>query len=62
MAQEKKIHWGGGLKLPKTRWLAGWPCCCSGRRAEKIAEEGALTRDREKVTCKICLANMAKEK
>ena len=48
------MHWGGGLRTPKSIFLAGYPCCCSGQRAIKIAEVGAITSDPNKVTCKKC--------
>ena len=55
----KKVHWGGGLKITGkriTKMLAGWPCCCSGRRAEKIREEGNLELHHVSlVTCKACI-------
>lgn len=56
----KKIHWAGGLELPKTRMLPGWPCCCSGRTAERVAAEGNQTRNILEVTCQRCKANMVK--
>ena len=56
----KKIHWAGGLKLPKARMLPGWPCCCSGRTAERVAAEGNQTRNILEVTCQRCKVNMVK--
>jgi len=56
----KKVHWSGGVKLPKSRMLPGWPCCCSGRAAEKVAAEGNQTREPGEVTCQKCRANMMK--
>lgn len=56
------VHYGGGIRTKLTRWIAGWPCCCSGERAEKIKKEGFMSWDRGEVTCKACLANMAKER
>lgn len=56
----RKVHWAGGLRLPKARMLAGWACCCSGRSAEKIRAEGNQTKVIEEVTCKKCRENMVK--
>ena len=56
----KRMHWGGGLQLPKMRYLAGWPCCCSGLAAMKAKEEGLITGVPKEVTCKKCLSNMEK--
>lgn len=55
-----KIHWAGGLKLPRSRMLSGWPCCCSGQRAYDIRDAGTLTYARDQVTCKKCLSLLAK--
>lgn len=56
---EHKIHWGGGLRNATTVWTPGYPCCCSGRRAEMIKYKGSLTTDPDKITCKMC-ANMVR--
>lgn len=57
---KNKIHWSGGTRLhgrnkSLTKTLAGYPCCCSGYRAELIKARNDLTTDIEKVTCKSCL-------
>jgi hypothetical protein len=63
---EASIHFGAGLYWRKATgaivtMLAGWPVCCSGARARKIANRpGALTRDAGAVTCKACLLVMSK--
>lgn len=54
----KRVHWAGGVSLPKAKMLKGWPCCCSGITAMQIKEEGNQTRDLEKVTCKKCLRSL----
>lgn len=58
------IHWGGGLHYDTGRrsvWYAtGFPCCCSGEQARKIADSGTQSWTRERVTCKRCLAQIAK--
>lgn len=50
----RKIHWAGGVELPRSRMRAGWPCCCSGLAAYNIKEEGNMTNAQEQVTCKKC--------
>jgi len=59
MKQEKKIHWGGGITTEKknnlTKYLPGFPCCCSGYRAEFIKAKNYLTTDIKNVTCQNCL-------
>ena len=53
------IHWAGGCRVPYgktgiTVCLAGWPCCCSGDRAERIRRQGLQTDEVDQVTCKAC--------
>lgn len=55
---KKAMHYSGGLRLPKARMLAGWPCCCSGLAAIKVKEDGNMSNDPKEVTCKRCLKNM----
>ena len=55
------IHWSGGLKLPKSTHLRGWPACVSGRRAEAIKARGMMNgSDPKQVTCKRCQALLRK--
>lgn len=49
-----KMHWGGGIRLPCKRMLPGWPCCCSGKRADRITNNGRITYDPKQVTCLLC--------
>jgi hypothetical protein len=57
----EKVHWAGGLRLPKQRMLRGWPCCCSGERAEVIRQFGLMNaHEPEQVTCKRCQALLRK--
>mgnify|MGYP001818171654 CR=1 FL=1 len=55
-----KIHWAGGLTLPRARMLPGWPCCCCGRKADDVRRQGNQTWDIGEVTCKACLKLMKK--
>lgn len=63
----RAVHWQGGV-----RWTGGrgayhvrlphYPACCSGERAEQLAEQiGACTYVRAEVTCARCRAMMARE-
>lgn len=56
---EKPIHYSGGVLYATgaqgcTEMLPGWPACCSGPRAEKIARASEQTTDIEHVTCAKC--------
>lgn len=54
-----KIHYSGGLRIVN-RWsgvtelFAGYPCCCYGGRAEKIARDGNQSIKDTDVTCVTC--------
>lgn len=51
-----KVHWSGGIKLPKSNRLAGFPACVSGSRAIEINERGGTEGfDPDAVTCKRCI-------
>ena len=50
-----KMHWAGGAILKRGNSVPGYPCCCSGDRAEAIKRRDEQTYDRDKVTCKRCL-------
>lgn len=50
-----KMHYSGGVRLPRTICLAGYPACCSGHQAEKIKAQGNQTQLPKAVTCKRCL-------
>lgn len=56
----KKIHWGGGINIPGARMFAGYPCCCSGKPAQKVRAEGNQTRFVIDVTCEKCKAFLMK--
>jgi hypothetical protein len=53
------MHYSGGVlyqtKSGWRRFLPGWPCCCSGDRAVKIAHTGMQTNLPYLVTCSRCL-------
>lgn len=58
-----KIHWGGETSIINKRGaliktLSGFPCCCSGYRAELVKARGDLTTDPEKVTCTNCIKRL----
>jgi len=56
------VHWIGGINHPRGTRLPGWPCCCTGERCERLADnDEACTRIPERVTCKGCLRWMAKD-
>ena len=61
----KPIHYAGALRVQNKRSyqiiLAGWAACCSGERAIEIRRNRQHTHDRSLVTCKACLAKIAKE-
>lgn len=51
----KKIHYSGGIVYSNGNRLPGWPCCCSGERANRIRQEGIQSNFINNVTCKVCL-------
>lgn len=56
----RPIHYSGGVLYrsgPRgsTELLPGWPACCSGDRARKIAAAREQSDDQRKVTCARCL-------
>lgn len=58
---ERPIHYAGGVlyrsgRHGSTRMLRGWPACCSGDRAERIAAAGEQSVDIDHVTCARCRA------
>jgi len=57
-ATGRATHYGGGLIVGSTTWASGWPCCCSGRRAEAIRANDNLTADRAEVDCEACLRQL----
>lgn len=59
MSDARPIHYSGGVLYATgaqgcTQMLFGWPACCSGRRAEKIADAGEQSMDIDRVTCARC--------
>lgn len=64
MSDAPAMHFGGGVRVEGSRrvteWAAGWPCCCSGRRAMLIPRE-RVTTDADKVTCETCRSTMRKD-
>lgn len=59
---ERPIHYAGGVLYRSgrtlrgcTRMLPGWPACCYGDRAEKIAADGEQSWDITRVTCPKCI-------
>jgi hypothetical protein len=56
----RTVHFLGGVRTARVRWERGWPCCCSGKRAEAIAADPARSTLRPwAVTCKGCLRTMS---
>jgi hypothetical protein len=55
-------HYAGGLTYESRRSVVivipGFPVCCSGARAVKIAESGMqrFSRDSDEITCRRCLS------
>lgn len=53
-----EIHYSGGVTYSTrgrvTRMVRGFPACCSGPRAKRIAAEGNQTEDELRVTCGTC--------
>lgn len=59
--KERPIHYSGGVLYATgaqgcTEMLPGWPACCYGDRAEKIAAAGEQSTDIARVTCAKCRA------
>lgn len=57
----KRTHWEGGIRYARGTRLPGWPCCCSGDRAEQIAERGEQTANPAGVDCARCLRLMRQD-
>lgn len=63
----RAVHWLGGVWWVDARGavhvrLPHYPACCSGERAEELAEQvGACSYLREEVTCARCRAMLARE-
>jgi hypothetical protein len=62
-----RIHYRGALRVPHsdgrvTEILGGFAACCSGDAAWTVRGLGTHTDDRAKVTCRRCLALIAKAK
>lgn len=56
----KPIHYAGAIEHRNGWILAGWAACCSGDRAVNIRARGQHTYRRSDVTCKACLAMIAR--
>ena len=56
-----RVHWEGGIRYPRGTRLPGWPCCCSGDKAESIAASGNQSARPTDVTCRPCLRLMAQD-
>jgi hypothetical protein len=57
----ERIHWAGGIDLPKTKCLKGWPACVSGQRAYAIKYNGMMnSKDPKAVDCKRCQSLLRK--
>lgn len=53
------VHWVGGVRHKGGVLAPGFPCCCSGRRCERLAAHPErMTDDAGAVTCKSCIAVM----
>jgi hypothetical protein len=57
--KERPIHYAGGVLYRSgaegcTEMLPGWPACCSGDRARRIAAAGEQSTDIARVTCARC--------
>ena len=63
----RAVHWVGGVEWVDGRGalqvrLPHYPACCSGERAEELAERvGACSSLRDEVTCARCRAMLARE-
>lgn len=58
---DRPIHYSGGVLYATgaqgcTEMLPGWPVCCSGPRAERIARAREQSTDIARVTCAKCRA------
>lgn len=47
-------HYAGEIIYANGHVLPGWAACCSGFKAEAIAEAHAHTYVRQRVTCRAC--------
>ena len=60
----RTVHYAGALSWDhgksRTTILGGWAACCSGDKADAIRKRGDHSYESSAVTCKRCLANMAK--
>lgn len=59
---DRPIHYSGGVLYRSgralrgcTHMLPGWPACCYGDRARRIADAGEQSTDPDRVTCARCL-------
>jgi len=62
----RRIHYAGALRYRSGRSMttdvgAGYAACCSGDAARLVRRLGNHTYDRAAVTCKRCLAAIARE-
>ena len=63
----RSVHWSGGARWrDRLGWwrlcLPHYPACCSGGRAERLAEQvGACSYVRAEVTCRRCLDIMQRD-
>lgn len=59
-----RMHYAGALSIRNARRVIliadGWAACSTGERAVAIRASGGATRELAKVTCKRCLALIAK--
>ena len=64
MSKLRKLHWSGAFCYDTARStchvLGGFAACVSGPATIKLRDEGLVTREQNRVTCKRCLALMAK--
>ena len=58
MKPGKVMHYSGGVQTSRGEWLSGWPCCCSGDKAEAIEAHGNQTSRHDDVTCAACRRRM----
>jgi hypothetical protein len=57
----RAVHWIGGVDYDGRLWLPGYPCCCTGKRAQNISRGRHRTTVPALVTCKLCLREMRKD-
>ena len=57
---KRVIHYAGEIRARRLHVLPGWAACCSGIKAEEIRAERRNTYMRGAVTCRRCLAVIAK--